>query len=73
MGSMTDTAAALLGGIEAKTAVVGVVGLGYVGLPVIKAFTGVGFSCLGLANSDPEIPRRLAFIQPRQQPVAIRA
>ncbi|MCA9057752.1 MAG: nucleotide sugar dehydrogenase [Planctomycetaceae bacterium] len=33
--------------IAERTAVVGVVGLGYVGLPLIGAFTGAGFRCLG--------------------------
>jgi UDP-N-acetyl-D-glucosamine dehydrogenase len=33
--------------IQSKQAVVGVIGLGYVGLPVIRAFTAVGFRCLG--------------------------
>ena len=33
--------------IEKKTALVGVIGLGYVGLPLISAFTNAGFRCLG--------------------------
>ena len=33
--------------IEDKSAVVGVIGLGYVGLPLIDAFTGAGFRALG--------------------------
>ena len=33
--------------IEKKTAVIGVVGLGYVGLPLIRAFTAAGLRCLG--------------------------
>ena len=33
--------------IQSKQAVVGVIGLGYVGLPVIRAFTSAGFRCLG--------------------------
>lgn len=33
--------------ISAKTAAVGVVGLGYVGLPLISAFTNAGFRCIG--------------------------
>lgn len=33
--------------IESKTAKVGVVGLGYVGLPLIDAFTRAGFSAIG--------------------------
>lgn len=33
--------------IDQKTAIVGVVGLGYVGLPLIHAFIDSGFQCLG--------------------------
>ena len=33
--------------IEQQTAKIGVVGLGYVGLPLISAFTNAGFSCIG--------------------------
>ena len=33
--------------IDQKSAKVGVVGLGYVGLPLISAFTNAGFQCLG--------------------------
>jgi UDP-N-acetyl-D-glucosamine dehydrogenase len=37
----------LLAKIENKTAKLGVVGLGYVGLPLIRAFANVGFSTIG--------------------------
>ncbi|MFQ5734015.1 MAG: nucleotide sugar dehydrogenase [Planctomycetaceae bacterium] len=33
--------------LESKTAVVGVMGLGYVGLPLINAFTSAGLRCVG--------------------------
>ena len=33
--------------IDNKQAVIGVIGLGYVGLPLIRAFTAGGFRCLG--------------------------
>ena len=33
--------------IKTKKAVIGVIGLGYVGLPLVRAFTGAGFRCLG--------------------------
>jgi len=33
--------------INTKRAVIGVIGLGYVGLPLIRAFTGAGFRCMG--------------------------
>ena len=37
----------LLDLIQTKQAVIGVIGLGYVGLPLVRAFTGAGFRCLG--------------------------
>ncbi len=33
--------------IQSKQALIGVIGLGYVGLPLIRAFTASGFRCLG--------------------------
>ena len=33
--------------IQTKQARIGVIGLGYVGLPLIRAFTAAGFRCLG--------------------------
>ena len=42
-----SAAARLLEKIENKTAFVGVIGLGYVGLPLISAFTNAGFRCIG--------------------------
>ncbi|MCA9059975.1 MAG: nucleotide sugar dehydrogenase, partial [Planctomycetaceae bacterium] len=38
--------------IREKTAAIGVIGLGYVGLPLISAFTNAGFHCLGF-DVDP--------------------
>ncbi|QDS93120.1 UDP-N-acetyl-D-glucosamine 6-dehydrogenase [Roseimaritima multifibrata] len=43
----------LLERIESKKAVVGVIGLGYVGLPLIDAFTKAGFTCQGF-DVDPK-------------------
>ncbi|MEI7702025.1 MAG: nucleotide sugar dehydrogenase [Planctomycetia bacterium] len=43
----TAVAAELFEKIRTKSAVVGVVGLGYVGLPLINAFTTAGIRCLG--------------------------
>ena len=37
----------LLNAIQNKTAKVGVIGLGYVGLPLIGAFVNKGFTCIG--------------------------
>jgi UDP-N-acetyl-D-glucosamine dehydrogenase len=50
---MTDSTAAnpaaaeLRKRIQDKTAHVGIIGLGYVGLPLISAFTNAGFRCIG--------------------------
>jgi UDP-N-acetyl-D-glucosamine dehydrogenase len=38
--------------IRTKQAIVGVIGLGYVGLPLVRAFTSAGFRCLGF-DVDP--------------------
>jgi UDP-N-acetyl-D-glucosamine dehydrogenase len=38
---------ALLDKINDKSAKVGIIGLGYVGLPLIRAFVNAGFTCLG--------------------------
>lgn len=43
----TDNAAAFLESIEQRDCTIGVIGLGYVGLPLIDAFTNAGFRCLG--------------------------
>ena len=40
-------AIALEQAIHDKTAIVGVIGLGYVGLPLIRAFVGAGFRTMG--------------------------
>lgn len=48
----------LLRRLEEKTAVVGILGLGYVGLPLIRAFTRGGLSCIGF-DVDPEKIRKL--------------
>lgn len=42
-----DIAANLAEAIENKTATLGVVGLGYVGLPLLDAFVGAGFKAIG--------------------------
>lgn len=44
--------------IADKSALVGIIGLGYVGLPLISAFTNAGFKCLGF-DVDPEKVRLL--------------
>ena len=45
--STTRLAAELAQKIADKTAKIGIIGLGYVGLPLISAFTNAGFKCLG--------------------------
>jgi len=50
---MHDTAARLLDRIQSQASVIGVIGLGYVGLPLIDAFTRAGFVCLGF-DVDPK-------------------
>jgi UDP-N-acetyl-D-glucosamine dehydrogenase len=52
------TAEALHGRIAARTARVGVIGLGYVGLPLVRAFAAAGFPVLGF-DTDPRKVERL--------------
>ena len=49
MSNMTqsDTCQTLYDAIDAKTATLGVIGLGYVGLPLIDAYVSSGFSAIG--------------------------
>ncbi len=53
-----DRRAALLERIESGEAVVGIIGLGYVGLPLAKAFADGGFAVLGF-DTDPRKVDRL--------------
>ncbi len=46
--------------IQDKTAVIGVVGLGYVGLPLIRAFIGAGFRTVGFDVDDGKVQSLLA-------------
>ena len=45
--STESLSAALAQKIADKKAIVGIIGLGYVGLPLISAFTNAGFKCIG--------------------------
>jgi UDP-N-acetyl-D-glucosamine dehydrogenase len=54
-----DPAAALQARIAAATARVGIIGLGYVGLPLARMFAGRGFPVLGF-DIDPDKVARLA-------------
>lgn len=44
---MTSTLSALRARIDSKTATIGIIGLGYVGLPLARAFANAGFRVLG--------------------------
>ena len=57
--SLSPAGEALRGKIADRSAVVAVVGLGYVGLPLARVFWDAGFSVLGL-DSDPEKIEHLA-------------
>jgi UDP-N-acetyl-D-glucosamine dehydrogenase len=46
--------------IESKRAVVGVIGLGYVGLPLIRAFTTAGFRCIGFDVDESKVRKLVA-------------
>ena len=48
----------LLEAIERRTTPVGIVGMGYVGLPLMRTFCEAGFSCVGL-DIDPEKVQKL--------------
>ncbi|MBV8063531.1 MAG: nucleotide sugar dehydrogenase [Nevskia sp.] len=56
---MNQHAQQLLEAIRSRRAVVGVVGLGYVGLPLALRFAEAGLRVIGL-DIDPEKPRKLA-------------
>ena len=45
--AMTDSAKRLMGAIESRSAVVAVMGLGYVGLPLVRAVHDAGFDVIG--------------------------
>jgi len=56
--SQSPAAAALLDRIEQRTAIIGVIGLGYVGLPLMRAFWEAAFPVLGF-DIDPRKVARL--------------
>jgi UDP-N-acetyl-D-glucosamine dehydrogenase len=59
MAEVADFAQTLRDAIQRKTAKVGVIGLGYVGLPLIKAFVEAGYSTLGFDVDERKIERLL--------------
>jgi len=48
-------APAFLQAIKDRTAVVGIVGMGYVGLPLMRTFCGAGFECLGFDVDESKV------------------
>ena len=52
---MSDQFSELNQKLDSKTAIIGIVGLGYVGLPLIDAFVTAGFSCLGFDVDDRKV------------------
>jgi UDP-N-acetyl-D-glucosamine dehydrogenase len=57
---MDDPALALETAIKKGTAVIGVIGLGYVGLPLIDAFATAGFQTMGFDVDQKKVDRLLA-------------
>jgi UDP-N-acetyl-D-glucosamine dehydrogenase len=45
--------------IRSKKAIIGVVGLGYVGLPLVRAFTAAGFRCMGFDVDHTKVEKLL--------------
>ena len=62
---MTEHSAGLWQAIETRTACLGVIGLGYVGLPVACTFAQAGFRVLGVDLK----PERVALINAQQSPI----
>ena len=60
MNSQSSQATALQEAIQNKSALVGVVGLGYVGLPLIQAFVSAGFRTLGFDVDQSKVDSLLA-------------
>jgi len=54
---MTTSYAQLSELIRTKQATIGVIGLGYVGLPLVRAFTACGFRCLGFDVDQSKIDK----------------
>ncbi len=55
--SSIGCAAALREKLQSKSAVIGVIGLGYVGLPLINAFQTAGFSTIGFDVDDGKVTK----------------
>ena len=65
----SDSCQSLLRAIADRTCTVGVIGLGYVGLPLIDAFTQAGFQCIGFDVDPGKVKSSMAFdgIEPSTQ------
>ena len=57
MTTATTTCEALQKAIDNKTAVVGIIGLGYVGLPLVRAFIESGFQTMGFDVDEEKVSR----------------
>lgn len=57
---MSDLADSLIKKIETREAKIGVVGLGYVGLPLAVEFAGAGFSVLGFETAAEKVKQLMA-------------
>jgi UDP-N-acetyl-D-glucosamine dehydrogenase len=60
MSTATEPTQSLRSAIENKTAVVGIVGLGYVGLPLAHAFINAGFKALGFDVDQSKVDQLMA-------------
>src|SRR5262245_26880815 len=58
--NMSRDAARLLQRIEARTVTVGIIGLGYVGLPLARAFTAAGLRVLGFDIDSHKVEKLIA-------------
>lgn len=56
----TDISRAALGKVQDKSAIIGVIGLGYVGLPLAAASARVGFKTVGFDVDETKIPKLTA-------------
>lgn len=52
---LSSSCQSLISSIQDRSCTVGIIGLGYVGLPLIDAFTNAGFRCLGFDVDDKKI------------------
>ncbi len=60
MSTATESTHPLKSAIANRTAVVGIVGLGYVGLPLAQAFIGAGFKALGFDVDQSKVDELMA-------------